>query len=342
MAIAILIIGVTRKRYQTNKVPNITELRFNLGAGDYDFSIDYGGLSRTYKVHVPSSYSKKSPLPAVLNLHGGGGNSERQINVSQMNVTADKNGFIVVYPDGTGKKILGKLFGTWNSGACCGSAQSSDVDDVGFISQLITNIEGKFNIDKKRVFVTGYSNGSMMAMKLACEISDRIAAVATIASTQIIQNCLLTHPVPMIHFHGTKDQCHFYNGGKCGACFADFFNAIGVPMVKSEYTCESAAKDIEAWSILNGCNTDSKVVYQKGNTKCISFDKCSGNGEVEFCTMTDAGHIWPGGNSYAIDSCDNNSTGYVCRQWKNVIGADSNDINANDAMWEFFQKHPMP
>jgi polyhydroxybutyrate depolymerase len=341
LAIILIFLGLVARRHKINNAKKIDESQVNLGAGDYDFSLEFGGLLRTYKIHVPPSYNKKSPMPAILNLHGGGGNADGQIRTSWMNATADKDGFITIYPDGTGKKILGKFFGTWNSGSCCGPAKVNNVDDVGFISKVINGVEKKFNIDKKRIFATGYSNGAMMAMKLACEIPDQIAAIATIASTQVIFDCKSTHPIPMIHFHGTDDQCHFYNGGMCGGCFADFFNSIGMPLEKSEYVCGSAQSDIDSWRIQNGCNSESRIVFQKGTTKCISYDICKDNGEVEFCTMNGAGHVWPGGDSYSIDSCKNNPTGYICTHWKDAIGNENNDINANDVMWDFFQKHPM-
>jgi polyhydroxybutyrate depolymerase len=342
LAIILMLFVVIVRCHKIKNANEMTESQVNLDAGDYDFSLENGGLQRVYKVHVPPSYDQKSPMPAILNLHGGGGNSDGQISISQMNMTADKDGFIVIYPDGTGKKTMGEAFETWNSGTCCGSAKDNNVDDVSFLSQVISETEGKFNIDKKRIFVAGYSNGAMMAMKLACEISDRVAAIATIASTQAIPDCHLARPVPMIHFHGTKDNCHYYNGGMCGGCFADLFHSIGLPLKKDEYACGSAQSDIDNWRIQNNCSNESEIVFQKGSTQCVSYDQCKGNGEVEFCTMNGAGHIWPGGKSYAIDSCESNPTGHACTRWKEIIGLESNDINANDAMWEFFQKHSAP
>jgi len=342
LALCAVFFSVLGKRYRSNIPKEKIKNKSVFSTGDYDFSLDQDGLRRTYKVHVPPSYDEKSPIPAILNLHGGGGSAEGQINISQMNETADKKGFISIYPDGTGKKIVGKSFETWNSGTCCGSAKENSVDDVDFLSKVISDMESRFNIDKKRIFAAGYSNGAMMAMRLACEISDRIAAIATVASTQTISDCNLKHPVSMIHFHGTEDKCHLYSGGKCGGCFSEFFSSIGLPMEKTEYACESMASDINNWRNKNGCSEKSRVVLQKGNTKCIAYDKCSDNGEVEFCAMQKTGHVWPGGNSYAIGSCLENPNGRVCNQWKKFIGSENNDINANDMMWDFFQKHPMP
>jgi polyhydroxybutyrate depolymerase len=340
-SVLLIVFIVARKGHQQINIEIEASPQAGLSAGDYNFSIKQVDLLRTYRVHVPQSYDKKTAMPVVLNLHGGGGSAEGQINVSQMNTTADKKGFIAIYPDGTGKKLIGKNFETWNSGTCCGSAEEKGVDDVSFLSKVISDTESRFNVDEKRIFATGYSNGAMMAMRLACEIPDRLAAIATIASTQTIPDCHLTRSVPMIHFHGTEDNCHYYNGGTCGGCFADFFNSIGLPLEKSEYACGSAQSDINNWRIQNGCSEESRIVFQKGNTKCISYYQCRDNGEVEFCTINGAGHIWPGGDSYAIDSCIANPTGHICDKWKSVIGSTSSGINANDAMWEFFQKHPM-
>jgi polyhydroxybutyrate depolymerase len=139
-------------------------------------TLTYDGLERTYILHVPPSYNERHPVPLVISLHGGGGNAGHQRRVSDFNRLADEKGFIVVYPNGTGQRQDAIL--TWNGGACCGYAMTNNVDDVGFIRALIAELSNAYAIDPKRIYVTGISNGGIMAYRLACEASDVIAAIA--------------------------------------------------------------------------------------------------------------------------------------------------------------------
>ena len=144
-------------------------------AGTASKTLEFGGRTRNYLVHPPKGYDGKSSLPLVLVLHGaiqGATNVER---MSGMSAKADKENFLAVYPNGTSGSGLAP---TWNAGACCGYAQMNKVDDVGFLRALIDRLEHDYPIDPKRVFATGISNGGMMSYRLACEMADRIAAVA--------------------------------------------------------------------------------------------------------------------------------------------------------------------
>jgi polyhydroxybutyrate depolymerase len=302
-------------------------------------SINYGGLERTYIIHIPQNYDKKTPIPLVLNFHGGGGNSENQEKASGMNNASDKYGFIVVYPQGTGKIVAGKIIATWNAGRCCGNAVKNNIDDVGYISALIDKLEKSFNIDKKRIYATGWSNGGQMSYRLGCELSEKIAAISSVGSNGTLDVCKPVRPVPIFQIDGTLDTCSPIKGGICGGCFANFFKSIGMPIENTEYDCYSDTEYLKFWQNINNCSPTPKIDKNKAMT-CISAANCKNNADVRFCTIEGMGHTWPGGN-YGIENCTTNPDGYVCKQWKKTLGPLNKEINANDLIWDFFQKHPL-
>jgi len=292
---------------------------FILEAGDYDFAIRHGGLDRRYLVHVPASYDKSMPTPLVLVFHGGGGNPEGVIKQSQMNVKSDSAGFIAAYPEGTGPKLMGNTVGTWNAVRCCGQAKDNNIDDVGFVAAMLDDLETKFNVDGSRVYATGHSNGALFSYRLACELSDRIAAVAPNAAQDSLDDCSPPRPVSIMHFHGTGDQSAPYGGGHCGGKTSD-----------EGWDCSPVEDYLQKWSQTNGCGGDPETTYINGNATCISYMGCAEETEVTLCTINGSGHTWPGGQ-YLINT----------PAWKQRVGAITNDINANDMMWEFFKKHPI-
>lgn len=148
--------------------------------GDHTQTVDHDDRTRSCLVHVPPKYNPKRPTPIVLVFHGGGSNAEQMMRYCGLNEKADKEGFIAVYPNGTGR--LEHML-TWNGGNCCAYAQWNNVDDVGFTRTLLDDLTKVVNIDRKRVFATRMSNGSIMCYRLASELSDRIAAIAPVSGT---------------------------------------------------------------------------------------------------------------------------------------------------------------
>src|SRR4030042_572429 len=133
-------------------------------------------------------------MPLVIVLHGGGGNAQSTAGMTGMNVKADSSGVIAVYPNGNGRLSDEKLL-TWNAGNCCGYALDNNIDDVAFIRSLIDDLQSKLAIDQSRVYATGISNGGMMSYLLACQLSDKIAAIAPVAGTMGMNSCLPAQPV---------------------------------------------------------------------------------------------------------------------------------------------------
>lgn len=308
------------------------------GPGDYDFSLMHDGLNRIYKVHVPVSYTGQ-PLPVVLAFHGGGGNAQGSVEFYGINGLADKEGFIVVYPEGTGKELNGKVFGSWNAGRCCSPASENKIDDVGFIAKMIAKLKDDFTIDERRIFAIGHSNGALISYRLACELSDQIAAIAVGGAQDSFDNCRPSRPIPLLHFHGSDDKCAPYQGGECGGCFADFLTASGIPSPRKTWECRPVPEYIDEWRQRNGCSDQTAVTFKNGNATCFTYQQCRDNADVTLCLVEGMGHTWPG-RLHKTDACKKFPNSKLCQTWMETVGETSNDISANDALWEFFQKHP--
>jgi polyhydroxybutyrate depolymerase len=179
-----------------------------LGPGDHDRSFKMGEATRSYLVHVPPQYDPQKPTPVVLVLHGAGTNGSITVWFTGMSKKADEAGFIAVYPNGTG---LAGLMLTWNAGGVRGRTDGKP-DDVAFIAKVLDDLATVANVDPKRVYATGMSNGGMMCYRLAAELSDRIAAVAPVAGTMAIDTYNPRRPVPVMHFHGTADKMVPFGG----------------------------------------------------------------------------------------------------------------------------------
>ncbi len=182
-----------------------------LTPGDYDFSLTHGGRVRTYLLHIPPQAADKKPLAVVLNFHGGGGAAKGQKEWSGLDAVADREGFLAVYPDGTGR--FGRRLLTWNAGTCCGYARTNAVDDVGFVSALLVDLAARTPVDRTRVYATGMSNGAMMSYRLAVEASERIAAIAPVAGGMVVESFTPHLPMPVMHFHSVDDPRALYQGG---------------------------------------------------------------------------------------------------------------------------------
>lgn len=286
-----------------------------LGPGDHARTLTVDGRSRSYLVHVPPQYLPDRPVPVVLAFHGGGSNADQMVRFCGLNEKADQEGFVVVYPNGTGRtdRIL-----TWNGGNCCGYAMLNAVDDVGFVRALLDDLGKVLHVDHKRVFATGMSNGAIMAYRLASELSDRIAAIAPVAGPMGTARCNPKRPVPVIHFHGTDDQYAPFQGGK------------GAKSV-SQTRFYSVEHSIRAWVRANGCPETPVVVElpDKADDAMRVRRKTYGPGkegaEVVLIEIENGGHTWPGREPLLAR-----------------LGKSTKDISANDLMWEFFARHPMP
>ncbi|MCI0477861.1 MAG: hypothetical protein L0Y55_16590, partial [Anaerolineales bacterium] len=252
----------------------------NLTSGNYEQSLAHAGRTRTYTVHLPRGIGDEHAYPLVLVFHGGGGNDDNAARMTGFSARADKEEFIVVYPNGTGRlndKIL-----TWNTGNCCGYALDNNVDDVGFIRALIEKLQREYPINPKQIYATGISNGGMMSYRLACELSDKIAAIAPVAGA-LYGACKPTQPVAVIAFHGTADQHVLYDGG--------------APNVKADphpREDQSVAFAIAFWVKQNQGNASAQK-SERGKTVIETYTSCRNNADVTLYTLKEFGHAWPQG-----------------------------------------------
>lgn len=281
--------------------------------GDYDRSIKVGELNRSYLLHIPPGYRPEKPTPVVLAFHGGGANAENMKVFSGLNKTADREGFIVVYPNGSGR--LARML-TFNAGNCCAYAMTNDIDDVGFTRKLLDDLEKVVNVDKKRIYATGMSNGAMMCYRLAAELSDRIAAIAPVSGPVGQASVNPGRAVSVLHFHGTADEFAPLGGGAGkGLSGTDFYSV--------DYS-------LRLWVKANGCQAEPVVEKMADRAKDgtavtrKTFSQGKQGAEVVLIEIQGGGHTWPG-QSPRMQS----------------LGKSTKNISANDVMWEFFQKHPM-
>ncbi len=258
--------------------------------------LTHDDVERSYVVYVPPAYDHSTPTPLVLAFHGYSNSPEQHEAWSALSEKAAAEGFVLVYPRGTGG-VSG-----WNAGDCCGNNSN---DDVGFVNALIDTLETELCIDPQRVFATGFSNGGFLSHRLACELSDRIGAIASVSGVMGIDDCAPTRPMPVLQMHGTGDYIVPYNGSP----------GLGF---------ESVATTIAGWVERNACEGDPVETYQVEEVTCERYESCGEGVEVELCTIEGGGHTWPGG--------------------ADVFGAGptTQNLSANDRLWDFFLAHPLP
>lgn len=287
----------------------------NAQAGNRRHVLKYQLLTRYYFVHIPPKHEGKYAL--VINLHGGGGQGRGQEEFSEMDKTADKYGFYVVYPNGTGR-LHDRLL-SWNAGSCCGYAYAHHIDDVGFISQVLDAVLKQYPIDPARVYVTGMSNGAMMAYYLAEKLPDRIAAVAPVAGGLMPDTKKLIKPMPIMHIHSFDDPRAQYHGG-LGPQF---------PLTSQRVQHPDIDAVLAAWARIDGCTAQRKQVSQhrvhKGKllqtARKYVYQDCK-KAPVILWQLDKVGHVWPGGKQ-----------NYMQR----ILGPSTKVIDANTEMWRFFQ-----
>ncbi len=273
--------------------------------GDSEHSLIHKGLQRSYVIHIPPGYTPSQPVALVLAFHGITLDAYEMIRISGFNAQADASGFIVVYPNAAGEQR------SWNGGHCCGEAARQNIDDLGFVRALLQELSTQVNIDPRRIYATGFSNGAIFVYRLACEMADQIAAIAPVSATQALEDmqaCQPARAVPLIHFHGTDDEPNPYNGGTTPG---------GVRFV-------SVADAIRFWVDFNGCPTQAQR-QTSGNIHHDVYTPCLGGSSIELYTIVGGKHAWPGGEAVNLR-----------------MGEPTMEISATALIWEFFMEHPLP
>jgi len=285
--------------------------------GDHTINLTYGERERSALIHVPPRAPEQQHLPVVFNFHGGGGHAANQQQYSLMDQLADRETFIVVYPNGTGR--LEQRLLTWNAGTCCAYATLNNVDDVGFTIALLKRLEELIPIDRRRVYATGMSNGAMMAYRLAAEVPQYFAAIAPVAGGMVVAEIQSSKALPVMHFHSVDDPRALYHGG-LGTPF---------PLTKSRVFHPDIDQMIAKWVDHDGCSKEAKIASRLVDDRRAQtatrfvYGSCRKNAEVVFWKLTGAGHVWPGGKQQVMER---------------ILGPSTDIIDANREMWNFFSR----
>ena len=275
--------------------------------------VPVGTRHRTATVCVPAGPPPASGWPMVLAFHGGQSHPEMMRRFSGLDGLSAAGRAVVVFPEGTGSRE--GLF-TWNGGNCCGEARADDSDDVGFVAALIDALVARLPIDLRRVHATGMANGAMMAYRVAAELSERIASIAPVAGPLALASIAPSRPVPVLHFHGSRDQFTPLDGG------------IGRRSI-TRVSHRPVLEGLLEWVRANGCTPD----YVREPIPCsdegitierFTWGAGAAGSEVVFYRLEGGGHTWPG---RVPDSF--------------FLGSSALSLDANAIIWEFFQRHPL-
>jgi len=265
-------------------------------------NVTVDGVTRSYLLTTPSSH-QGAPLPVVVDLHGLSESATLEAITTQFSAPAQADGFIVVFPQGTGNPA------GWDVDPGTGAHPNHDID---FMNAILDKLETHLCVDKSRIYVTGLSDGALFTSLLACTMADRFAAFAPVAGIVMPVPCRPSHPVAIVAFHGTADPILPFNGGTAGTT---------PPPINLHGTGYPA--NVQAWAVEDGCNplpTDTQVTIHV----ILRSYRCPTGAAVEFYIVLGGGHAWPGSQLSA------------------TTGPSTFEINATDLIWKFFRQYRLP
>jgi polyhydroxybutyrate depolymerase len=232
-------------------------------------TLQFGGQTRSYILHVPPSYTGKFPVPLVIDMHGWTSTAAMQALISGFRQKSDEEGFLVAWPQG--------LNNSWNAMDCCPPSFLSGVDDVGFIKALASEIATLGYIDPSRVYVTGLSNGGSMSHRLACDAADVFAAAAPVSYPldATTTRCDPVRPITVAHFHGLNDMQVPYAGG---GPFNDRFGG-------GAFNFMPAQQSLTTWAQINACTDTRQTLDLGGQNRCETFDTCAAGVHATLCSL---------------------------------------------------------
>lgn len=282
-------------------------------------SLYHQGQYRYWGAYLPAAYDGTAPWPAVLCLHGGGGNALSTVGFTQMNLVADSAHFIVIYPQGT--EVDGNCC-SWAAGV--GSpADTSGIDDVLFFNRLLDTLNLMLNIDTGRVYSTGLSQGGFMSQRLACELSHRIAAIAPLCSnldSVQMAACAPARPIPVLVINGTADLLVPYDGASFtnNGWFLDYYPTDSL---------------IRFWASMNGCDPVPLMqslpdtdLSDNSTVDRFAFGDCDCGTATTLYRVNGGGHTWPGVENPLYEL---------------IAGETNEDIHASVDIWNFFKDHSL-
>ena len=269
--------------------------------GDYSCALRAGGRERVFLLHLPPAIGARGGLPLVIMLHGRASSGRQFSRLTGMSATADRGEFVVVYPQGTDRPGGRQL--TWNAGFCCGYARDTGVDDVGFLRLLIERLQAAYAIDPTRTYAAGHSNGAVLCYRLACEASDRLAAIAPVAGAMTGAEAPPSRPMPVLAVHGMVDRAVRYGG------YIHHGQAIYQPV----------AATIAFWVAHNGCDPVPEQT-ENWSSRRDRYRAGQGGSIVALYTLKWGGHRWPGRRVVA-----------------RLAGRPPGARSLADVIWRFFQ-----
>ena len=278
---------------------------------EYPMQIFFQGLDRSYLLYTPPSYNPEEPMPVVIGFHGGTTTAQKFSQTTKFNQLAAQEGFIVVYPQGIDKN--------WNDGRDVAGLPSQD--DVAFVSAVIDDIKKIRNIDSHRIYATGISNGGFFTQRLACQLSDKIAAFASVASTlaqTMSTRCNPNNPVSILLINSPDDKFVPWQGGRMTRGLGGYI--LSVPdTVRFWQQKNSCSPQPDVQSVNNNKNGGTSIQISR-------YAQCKNGSEVILTTIYGGGHTWPNGLGQP--------------QW--LVGRTSQKIDGSSYIWNFFKRHTLP
>jgi len=261
-------------------------------AGFTEHTLVSAGAERSYLLYVPEGHGDRA-LPLVFSFHGSGGLPQSQVDTSGFDVLAAQHGFIAVFPAGAFTNSVSTR--SWNANLEAG------VDDMQFVRDMIEDVAGITAVDRSRIYVSGFSGGGRISSRLACELSDVLAAAAPVAGLQYPEGCSLKRPIPLMAFHALDDATNPYVLGDA----ARPYWRMGV---------ETA---LDRWRQVNGCSLANDAQVLSPTSTRYHWSNCSQGVELLFYQHSSGGHTWPGSNQRGAIQ----------------------DIDTSALIWEFFSRH---
>jgi polyhydroxybutyrate depolymerase len=281
-------------------------------------TLQHDGVERTYHVYLPSNFEDATPTPMVFALHGGGGtggNFESVVSDETLTEAAESRGMILIMPDGIDKR--------WNDGRTEHFGNDKMYDDLGFISALIDKMIQDYGVDPERVYSTGISNGGLMSVRLALDLSDKIAAVVPVTAqiSKAVESIIPEFPTSIMIINGTDDPLVPYEGGCIEITVS---NGCRGEVLSTQ---ESIDKFIGYNQCSNTATTEPIIddVSNDGTSvEITSYDNCEQGTEVILVKIIGGGHTWPSGTQYLPVG---------------IVGRVSKEINASELILDFFLSH---
>jgi polyhydroxybutyrate depolymerase len=270
-------------------------------------TVRVGGLRRTFVLHVPPAVAgTQRRVPLVLAFHGRGGTGRAMQRLSKLDGVADRNGFVVVYPDGIRR--------SWNAGTGAGAAERRGVDDVAFAAAVIDAVAARYPVDRRRVYATGMSNGGSFVQRLGCELAPEVAAIAPVAggmAPDVMAHCTPARPVAVVMFQGLQDELNPAGGGK---------TAGGGEV-------EPAQVALRTWAARDRCRDLPAHEQPAPGVVLTVYRRCARRTAVALYTIGGGGHTWPGGAA-PLPSV--------------IVGNTPARPSASNVMWRFFETSAAP